>query len=247
MKAVTLESLGREQTSELLDVQTVTPLEYPFPTQAIVEAIRGGRPKNAIALLHLSLGGMVEDGNFGEIDALFATLDLDGFDETCALALLGGTAGLGYLIPSRAGLVARMRPWLGEKIGERATAEIDKREVSPRRQSRPKPEPAKRPFNAETYRELLGKIASDPPGDGVLSSGILELVREHVASGMPNEADVWNAYKHLLDMVVHTSGANGFIMTLLDLEALYAAPAGGYAQADRSISNAPWRKTRDVS
>jgi hypothetical protein len=53
---------------------------------------------------------------------------------------------------------------------------------------------------------------------------------------------VWNVYKEILDLGVHTSGLNGQMMALLDLEPFYTPPSGAYAQADGSIRNAPWRQ-----
>mgnify|MGYP006348263993 FL=1 len=142
----------------------------------------------------------------------------------------------------------RLRPWFLGQLGEERTARALRLHNAPPRAA-PPPKPPEEPIArkrfadvAEAYRGLLRKMIDPPPSDGVMAAPIVGMIREYVARlDAMADVDVWNAYKRLLDVVVHTGGGSAFVVRLLDLEAWCDAPEGGYAQADGSIAHAPRR------
>jgi hypothetical protein len=98
-------------------------------------------------------------------------------------------------------------------------------------------------FESAVWFTLLEKLVAEAPPDGLLATGIMDMVRDFVRGGETAPVPVWNFYKHVLDMMVHTGGGNGFMLRLFDLEPYYEAPLGSYQQADGSIKRAPWRRS----
>jgi hypothetical protein len=95
---------------------------------------------------------------------------------------------------------------------------------------------------AETYLDVLSKIADGPPSDNVLDHSIVDRIRTYVDSfEAKNAVSVWNFYKHMLDLVIHGSLGSSFIVTLFDLEAAYKAPEGSLSQEAGNMEKAPWR------
>lgn len=95
-------------------------------------------------------------------------------------------------------------------------------------------------FNPEFWFDILDQNLTNAP-DSQLSDALRDRARAFVAAGDKSAVAVWNAYKELLDMAVHSSGASAFVIAVIDLEARYAPPAGGLALRDGSVNRAPWR------
>lgn len=90
------------------------------------------------------------------------------------------------------------------------------------------------------YLEVLEMIASEPPSDKILNFSIVEKIRAYLANAEPkNCLSVWNFYKQMLDLVIHESLGDSFMVRLLDLEAVYSAPTGAYAQEAGNMNEAP--------
>jgi len=96
--------------------------------------------------------------------------------------------------------------------------------------------------HANTYLEVLNKIATDPPSDNVLDRSIVERGKTYVDSfEVKNPVSVWNFYIHMLDLVVYGSLGSSFIVKLFDLEAFYKAPHGSLSQEAGNMNEAPWK------
>lgn len=96
-------------------------------------------------------------------------------------------------------------------------------------------------FEPETWMELLGNLVPCPVSQLDESLQGLVVKFRKSAPAKPPAVTVWNFYKYLLDMIVHTSGGSSFLMNVIDLEPFYTAPEGAFLQSDGSIKNAPWR------
>jgi len=96
-------------------------------------------------------------------------------------------------------------------------------------------------FVPELWFSVLEDHLSHAP-DSMLATELRDKVRAFVAAGNREAVAVWNFYKETLDLAVHSSGASGFVITLLDLERNIEPPHGALAQLDGTINNAPWRK-----
>lgn len=94
--------------------------------------------------------------------------------------------------------------------------------------------------------DILQQISEDPPSDAVLDQSLVVKIRAFLKANPGNDETVlWNFLKELLDLIVHGGLAAPFFIRLFDLEATgMKAPPGGYAQADGSINNAPWRQPK---
>lgn len=98
-------------------------------------------------------------------------------------------------------------------------------------------------FVSEAYLGVLQHIALDPPSSNTLDPDLVKMIQEYLdRPEEKNAISVWNFYKKLLDMIVHTSGGNGFMLTLCDLERIMKAPEGAFSHEDESMDKAPWRQ-----
>ena len=100
----------------------------------------------------------------------------------------------------------------------------------------------KTPFpNAQFWLPILTRL--EELSDDQISPQTVKLIQNFRKQTDLTDADVWNFLKKLLDFIVHTSGANRFVITTIDVEPHYEPPQGKvYKQADGSISKAPWRE-----
>jgi hypothetical protein len=102
----------------------------------------------------------------------------------------------------------------------------------------------KRPFleGLAIYREILQTLVESPPSEVMVSTPLLLLAKTYWEKGCSDTPDgLWNAYKHLLDVGVHSGGACRAVLTLLDIEARYEPPPGGYSEVKGTLQVAPWR------
>ena len=94
-------------------------------------------------------------------------------------------------------------------------------------------------FDIEIASSVLVELSKGP--DNMIATSLSDKIKEFSQSQHTPE-EVWNFYKEILDLGVHTGGINGLVLSLLDLEPRYNPPEGDvFLQADGSINNAPWR------
>lgn len=193
--------------------------------------------------------GLADGGDWSGIASLLDEVSLDGMEPSLAYSYLAFTypfSGIAVIGAARSRYADRLHVYLVGVIGRKRADELmhDYRNLPPAEPVAMKPAPVSRaPFVSEQYRGLLGKIASNPPSEDVIAASLVAEVRAIVARlDVMSDTDVWNEYKRLLDLVVRYALAAPAIQTLLDLEQHYVPPVGGYAQADGSINNAPWRR-----
>lgn len=99
----------------------------------------------------------------------------------------------------------------------------------------------KKPFDGNMYFTMLQKMVSPPPSDDLMDAQLVHMIKSFIKDDLKTSVEIWNFYKHLLDLTVRYALGSGFIVKLLDLEPFYEPPNGGYNSADSSMDNAPWR------
>lgn len=191
--------------------------------------------------------GFADGGDWNGIASMLDEVSIDGMNGSLAYSYYAYTypfSGIAAIGAARDRYAERLHTYLIDVIGrERADKLLRDRHNMPPVKPAKKPDPiVRKPFVSETYRGVLRKIASDPPSDGMMSAALVAEVRS-IAPRLDtmSDADVWNEYKRLLDHVVRYASGAPAIHTLFDLETYYIQPVGGYAQADGTINDAPWR------
>lgn len=98
-------------------------------------------------------------------------------------------------------------------------------------------------FQPVAYLEVLKHIALDPPSTNTLDSSMVRMIQNYLDQPAEKDAvSVWNFYKEFLDMLVYTSGGNGFMVAMSDLERFMKAPEGAFSQEAGTMDKAPWRQ-----
>ena len=98
-------------------------------------------------------------------------------------------------------------------------------------------------FNSRFWFRMLQNL-SEAPEDQISVSLTSRMKNFLSDSSNDNPLSVWNFYKEVLDIGVHTGGISGFVLGVVDLESFYTPPEGSYCQSDASINEAPWRKDK---
>ena len=193
--------------------------------------------------------GLADGGDWSGIASLLDEVSLDGMEPSLAYSYLAFTypfSGIAVIGAARSRYADRLHVYLVGVIGRKRAVELmhDHRNMPAAEPAPKKVEFAiRQPFVSATWRDIMRSIASDPPSDGMMAASLVAEVRSIVARlDAMSDADVWNEYKRLLDQVVRYASAAPAIQTLLDLEPHYVPPVGGYAHADGSINDAPWRR-----
>jgi hypothetical protein len=192
--------------------------------------------------------GFADGGDWNGIASMLDEVSINGMDGSLAYSYYAYTypfSGIAAIGAARDRYAERLHTYLIDVIGrERADNLLRDRHNMPPVKPAQKPDPiVRKPFVSETYRGVLREIAGNPPSDNMIDTSLVAEVRAIVPRlDAMSDADVWNEYKRLLDHVVRYASAAPAIQTLLDLEAYYTPPVGGYAQADGTINDAPWRQ-----
>lgn len=190
-----------------------------------------------------------ESGDWNGIASLLEAMSFGGMESSLAYSYYAYTypfSGIAVIGAARDRYADRLHTHLVGTIGRERADELmrDRRNMPPAKPVTKKATPvARNPFVSAPYRDVLLKIANDPPSDGMMSDALVAEVRAIVPRlDTMSDADVWNEYKRLLDHVVRYASGAPAIQTLFDLETYYTPPVGGYAQADGTINAAPWRQ-----
>lgn len=193
--------------------------------------------------------GLADGGDWKGIASLLDEVSLDGMGSSLAYSYLAYTypfSGIAVIGAARDRYAARLHVYLVGIIGSERADDLmrDRRNMPPAEPAPKKVEFAiRQPFVSATWRDILRSIASDPPSDGMMAASLVAEVRSIVARlDVMSDADVWNEYKRLLDLVARYASGATMIYRLFDLEPHYVPPVGGYAHADGSINDAPWRR-----